>query len=136
MKPEQLTERIQNATERLAALKAKELLRQLRAQQRAASLARKDGSKQRQAFGAAVMDAGFGQWHELEVLGLLLDAKERLPGTPETLATLRQRAGRFLAQHGRLAIAERPEHATAVVAGAEKKGRAPAWLATETGNSS
>jgi hypothetical protein len=148
MKPEQLTERIQNATERLAALKAKELLRQLRAQQRAALLARRDDGKQKLAFGQAVVDAGLSQLHQLEVLGLLLDAKDRLPKTPETLAALRQRAGRFLALQGRLVLAERPEDDADAVMATDAKtnqapgkrgggaGKAPAWLATTGENSS
>ncbi len=100
-----ISQRVADMTHRLATLKSRQLLRELQVEQRAKELARKRDARHRQEIGAAVLEAGFGDWHALEVVGVLLDAKERIGDSPTQRLAVRLRA------EGHLHRRRRREHA-------------------------
>lgn len=94
---DKLTERVANATQRLAALKARQLLRELRAEHQAKQRARRNELRRRFDFGAAVLTAGCGEFAAVEVIGLLLDAKQRIGTSPTMRLAARKRGQDWLA---------------------------------------
>lgn len=144
---DRLANQLLQTTQKLARIQARRLLREQRVAMKARMKERRSAMRRRLELGDVVIRAGFGEWSTMELLGLLLEARDHFPGTPETLTALRQRAERFLSQQGQLVRAERSEHnpdaAATTVAEADKdagergdRGKAPAWLATTEENSS
>jgi hypothetical protein len=89
---ERITEQVARATERLGQLKAREMLREMCAAVRAKARARRSDIQRRLQLGGAVMSAGLGDWHVNEVIGVLLDANERVGGSPTLRLGMRKRA--------------------------------------------
>ena len=73
-----INQRVAEMTDRLATLKSRQLLRELQLEQKARELIRKRDARRRWELGTAILEAGFGEWHALEVVGVLLEAKERI----------------------------------------------------------
>lgn len=87
-----ISQRVADMTDRLATLKSRQLLRELQLEQRARELIRKRDARRRWELGTAILEAGFGEWHALEVVGVLLDAKERFGDSPTQRLAVRIRA--------------------------------------------
>jgi hypothetical protein len=87
-----ISQRVADMTDRLATLKSRQLLRELQLEQRARELIRKRDARRRWEIGTAVLEAGFGDWHALEVVGALLDVKERIGDSPTQRLAVRIRA--------------------------------------------
>lgn len=87
-----INQRVAEMTDRLATLKSRQLLRELQFEQRARELIRKRDARRRWEIGTAVLEAGFGDWHALEVVGVLLEAKERIGDSPTQRLAVRIRA--------------------------------------------
>lgn len=98
-----INQRVAEMTDRLATLKSRQLMRELQLEQRARELIRKRDARRRWEIGTAVLEAGFGDWHALEVVGVLLEAKERIGDSPTQRLAVRIRA------EGRLYRRRRPE---------------------------
>jgi len=94
---DKLTERVASATERLAKLKARQLLREMRTEHQAKRLARRTDLRRRLDLGGAVLTAGCGDFVMVEVIGLLLDAKERIGNSPTMRLAARKRGQDWLA---------------------------------------
>lgn len=74
---ERLTARIAATTHRLGQLKARELLREMRATERRRSSERRTLARRRVELGDAILKAGCGDWDVMEIVGTLVDARER-----------------------------------------------------------
>jgi hypothetical protein len=94
---DKLTERVASATERLAALKARQLLRELRAEHQAKRRARRNDVRRRLDLGGAVLTAECGDFTLVEVIGLLIDAKERLGPSPTMMLAMKKKGQERLA---------------------------------------
>lgn len=91
-----INQRVAEMTDRLATLKSRQLMRELQFEQRARELIRKRDARRRWELGTAILEAGFGEWHALEVVGVLLEAKERIGDSPTQRLAVRIRAERHL----------------------------------------
>lgn len=98
-----INQRVAAMTDRLATLKSRQLLRELQLEQKAREQIRKRDARRRWELGTAVLEAGFGEWHALEVVGVLLDAQERIGDSPTQRLAARVRA------EGHLHRRRRPE---------------------------
>ena len=88
---DKLTEQVVRATQRLAQLRARQLLRQLRAASQAKAKARQADFRRRIQFGGAVIAAGLGNWEVSEIVGVLLDGRERCGSSPTLRMSMRKR---------------------------------------------
>jgi hypothetical protein len=88
---ERLAERIAATTRRLGLLKARELLREMRAADRQRSSERRALARRRSALGDAVVQAGCGEWLPAEITGVLLDARDRIGGSSTQRLGMRKR---------------------------------------------
>lgn len=98
-----INQRVAEMTDRLATLKSRQLLRELQLEHQARELLRKREARRRWELGTAILEAGFGEWHALEVVGVLLEAKERIGDSPTQRLAVRIRA------EGHLYRRRRPE---------------------------
>ncbi len=87
-----INQRVAEMTDRLATLKSRQLMRELQFEQRTRELIRKRDARRRWEIGTAVLEAGFGDWHSLELVGALLDVKERIGDSPTQRLAVRIRA--------------------------------------------
>lgn len=79
------------ATKRLARLKARSMLREMREEHRARELARRKHHQRRLALGDAVLEAGLDDWQPNEILGLLLHGIDDVGQSPTARMSLRKR---------------------------------------------
>jgi hypothetical protein len=79
---ERQSRRLVLATERLATLKAQQLMRELLAHQRRRAEARRLRHRRRFDLGDAIERCGFGELTALELVGMLADAEERAASSP------------------------------------------------------
>lgn len=89
-------ERVARATERLAVLKARQLLREMREHKKAREAAQRAAVQRRMELGHATFLAGMEDYSSEEVVGLLLDAKERLGHSPTQRLALKKRGEEWL----------------------------------------
>jgi len=89
-------ERVARATERLAVMKARQLLREMREQKKARDSARRIGTQRRMELGHATFMAGVENYSSEEVVGMLLDAKERLGHSPTQRLAIRKRGEEWM----------------------------------------
>lgn len=94
---ERLTARIAATTRRLGQLKARELLREMRATDRRRSSERRALARRRAELGDAVIKAGCGDWLSAEIVGVLLDARERIGGSNTQRLGMRKRGEAHIA---------------------------------------
>lgn len=80
---ERLLERVERETRRLAQARARELLREQRSAMLQRAAARRAAQQRRDELGNAVSMAGCGDWDPMEIVGTLMDARERF-GTSTT----------------------------------------------------
>lgn len=88
---ERLAEQIAATTRRLGQLKARELLREMRATDRRRSSERRALARRRVELGDAVLKAGCGDWLPAEIVGVLLDARERFGSSSTQRLGMRKR---------------------------------------------
>ena len=88
---ERLTARIAATTRRLGQLKARELLREMRATDRRRSSERRALARRRVELGDAILKAGCGDWLPAEIVGVLLDARERFGSSSTQRLGMRKR---------------------------------------------
>jgi Conjugal transfer protein TraD len=93
-------ERVARATQRLAALKAQQLMREMREQHRARQRARRLQERRRLELGAAVAVSGVDHLSFEELVGMLLDAKERLGSSPTMMLGMRKKGAEWLDRSG------------------------------------
>jgi|GEM_PF-4292602 hypothetical protein len=89
---------VARATQRLAVLKARQLLREMKAQKRTREVARRQTLQRRMELGHATSMAGVDDYSADEVVGMLLDAKERMGHSPTQRLALRKRGEEWLKQ--------------------------------------
>jgi len=94
---DKLSQRLALTTERLASLKAQQLERELRTAYVAKQRARRIELRRRLDLGKAVLTAGCGELAMVEVIGLLLDAKERVGPSPTMKLAMRKKGQDWLA---------------------------------------
>lgn len=94
---DKLAQRLALTTERLASLRAEQLQRELRAAYLAKQRARRIALRRRLDLGGAVLTAGCGEFAMVEVIGLLLDAKERVGPSPTMKLAMRKKGQDWLA---------------------------------------
>ncbi|MEO5625683.1 MAG: hypothetical protein ABIQ70_06735 [Dokdonella sp.] len=94
---DKLTQRLALTTERLTSLKAQQLERELRTAYVAKQRARRVELRRRLDLGKAVLTAGCGEFAMVEVVGLLLDAKERVGPSPTMRLAMRKKGQDWLA---------------------------------------
>lgn len=109
---QRMTEQILRATQRVAQLRARQLLKELRAQNRRAVNDRQTALRQKLAMGASVLSAGCGDLTAAELVGMLRHGRERMDASPTARAVLEKRGLEYLA--------ERQQHTNSV----ETKGAA------------
>jgi len=88
---EHIAKQVAKATDRLGQLKARQLLKDMREATRARAQLRRTEMRRRMEFGGAVISAGFERWEPTEVLGVLLDAHDRVASSPTMRLGLRKR---------------------------------------------
>jgi hypothetical protein len=84
------------ATNRLATLKARQLLREMREQKRARQAADRRELKRKTELGHAAAMAGVEDYSAEEVVGMLLDAKDRIGRSPTQRLALKRRGEEWL----------------------------------------
>jgi hypothetical protein len=84
------------ATNRLATLKARQLLREMREQKRTRQAAERRAQRRRLELGHAASMAGVDDYSPEEVVGMLLDAKERLGHSPTQRLAMRKKGEEWL----------------------------------------
>jgi hypothetical protein len=104
MSTAKLEEKVIAATQRLARVKAKALLKQMRDEHRTRELERRKLHQRRLALADAVLASPVADWHPSEVLGLLLHGASDVGETPQARASLRKQGD--LARFGR--VEEKP----------------------------
>lgn len=87
-----LTARIGRATERLAQLQARQKLKQLRLASAARTRERKLVARRRFELGEAIDKAGFSDWSAVDVMGLLLVARDQFGDADAARRLMRERA--------------------------------------------
>jgi len=80
-------DKVRRYTHRLAQLQAQTFLRDKRLAARQRTKQRRETAQRRAAFGDVVMAAGFAEWSEDELLGMLLAARDHF-GTSATARRL------------------------------------------------
>jgi hypothetical protein len=100
MSTAKLEEKVLAATQRLARVKARALLKQMREEHRARELERRMLHQRRLALADAVLASPVADWHPSEVLGLLLHGVNDVGLSPEVRTNLRKQGDS--ARFGRL----------------------------------
>lgn len=93
---DRLAEQIARSTQRLAQMKARQLLKLLRAEAQARSIVRRKEMQQRMISGAAVVSAGCSDLDAAEIVGSLLYVRERMDASATMRSTLRKRGQQHL----------------------------------------
>jgi len=108
---ERQTEKLVLATQRLAELKAQQLMREMRTQHRQRAQARRQRERRHQELGEAVERSGSGHFTIPELVGVLVDARERLGSSPTMLLGMRKKGAEWLDAAGTPAVAadKRPD---------------------------
>jgi len=89
-------DQVARAAQRLAQLRARQLLQEMRAAIRERERARRLDFSQRLALGAAVIQAGCKNWEPEQIVGLLAEHRARYETSPTVQAWLRQRGRQHL----------------------------------------
>lgn len=92
------SQRVTRATQRLMALKTQQLRREMAEQNRARQVARRRDQRRRVELGSAVLLAGCGQLETDELVGLLLDARDRIGSSPTMRMAFRKRGREWMQQ--------------------------------------
>lgn len=92
------TVQIQRTVQRLAQLQARRALAEMRRVAQARARARKRDARRHQELGAAIESAGFSDWPGVDVMGLLLVARDHF-GEAETARKLMRDRARQASQH-------------------------------------
>ena len=87
-----------SATRRLSQVVASQLLRDRAAALKAKRAERQAMFRRKILMGDAVFLAGLAEWEPAEIVGALLDVKERIGGSPTQRMGLRQRGQQLLPQ--------------------------------------
>ncbi|GMV29154.1 MAG: hypothetical protein AMXMBFR59_12790 [Rhodanobacteraceae bacterium] len=90
-KPGPVERALLRATREVSQAQAKELLQEMRAKAKLKEAARKNEFRRRLAMGEVVSHAGLDDWSTAEVLGLLLEGKERVGASPTMRLGMKQR---------------------------------------------
>lgn len=90
------TDAVAKATQRLAMLKARQLLRELRAQKRNRAAEQRRSLQRRMELGHAVLLADVDGYSSEEIVGMLLDAKERLGHSPTQRLAMKKRGEEWM----------------------------------------
>lgn len=106
--PATLKARIDRARQKLSRLKAQLRLRNARSNAKMKTLQRRAEYRRRLNLGGAVLAAGVGDWEADELLGLLLDGRDRALGSKTARLAMRKR--------GQAVLAPQPEDARSVAA--------------------
>jgi hypothetical protein len=93
---DKLAERLANTADRLARLKARQLLRDMQTKNRIEDAERRADVRRRIELGSAVLTAGCGDWTPTEIVGLLLDGRERAGSSPTMRIGARRRGEEHL----------------------------------------
>lgn len=93
---DRLTDPIVRATQRLAQIHARRLLRDMRAASTSKIRARRLDRKRQVELGGAVIAAGCGDWPASEIVGLVLDGRDRFGGSVTMRLGLRKRGDEYL----------------------------------------
>lgn len=88
---ERLLERVERETRRLAQARARELLREQRNAMFQRAAARRAEQQRRVDLGNAVSMAGCGDWDVMEIVGTLVDARERFGSSSTQRLGMRKR---------------------------------------------
>jgi hypothetical protein len=94
--PDRLTEQVGRATQRLIQLRARQMLRDLRKTAREKALSRAADTRHRQELGGAVLAAHMDDWTPPEIVGLLLDGKDRVGHSTTMRLGIRKRGEAYL----------------------------------------
>jgi len=94
---QRLAEQISTTMRRLGQLKARELRREMRAADRQRSSERRALARRRVELGDAVIKAGCGDWAVSEIVGVLVDARDRIGGSSTQMLGMRKRGEAWLA---------------------------------------
>ena len=93
---ERVQAQLARATQRMAQLRARKLLREMRTVSRQKAKDRRDALRKRLAFGDIVVDMGLGELEAHQLTGLLLDARERFVESPATRIATGKRGREYL----------------------------------------
>lgn len=88
--------KIERATQRVAQLQARRALREMRLATMARARARKHDARRKYELGESVLLAGLVDWQAAELVGLLLDGKDRFGASPTMRMGLRKRGEEHL----------------------------------------
>lgn len=91
-----LTAKIERSARRTAQLQAQRALREMRLATIERVRARKRAARQRYELGDSVLLAGLVDWQAAELVGLLLDGKDRFGASPTMRMGLRKRGEEHL----------------------------------------
>jgi hypothetical protein len=94
---ERLTAQIASTTRRLGQLKARELLREMKAADRQRLSERHALARRRVELGDAVLKAGCGDWLPAEIVGVLLDTRDRIGRSSAQRLGMRKRGEAWMA---------------------------------------
>lgn len=101
---ERQSRRLVLATERLATLKAQQLMRELLAHQRERAEARRMRHRRRFETGEAIERCGFGELTVLDLIGRLVDAEERAASSPTLRLGMQKKGAERLERAGTPAL--------------------------------
>lgn len=88
---DRLAQQVAAATQRLGQLKARQLLREMRDAARVKARTRREDVRRRLELAGAVLTAGCGDCEMPELVGLMLDGRERIEASPTIRMGLRKR---------------------------------------------
>jgi hypothetical protein len=88
---QQLASEIERATKSISKKLARQMMEEMREAAEAKAKARKEDQRRRFALGGAVIAAGMGEWELAEVVGVLLDGRDRVAGSPTMRLGMRKR---------------------------------------------
>jgi hypothetical protein len=94
-----MARKIQRAGQRLAQLQARDALRRMRLATQARARARRQEARRKYELGEAVLLAGLVDWQAAELVGLLLDGKDRFGTSPTMRLALRKRGAEHVSGH-------------------------------------
>jgi len=88
---ERIAQQIARVAKRAGQYQARELLRDLQRSAREREEARRKEARRKYVLGGAVVAAGCGEWVPAEIVGVLLDAQDRVSNSPTMRLGLRKR---------------------------------------------
>lgn len=89
---EKIVERIANATDKLAKMKARQLLKEMRDEHVERTRARHEYFQQRIALGDVIVQCGLGNWTPQELRGMVLHVLDESGSSPTVRLGFRKRA--------------------------------------------